>query len=106
MDESARSALVSEIKYKMSTHLKMFKEKDPQFELYGLDHLWIMKPGMSSRGRGITVFGCYDKIMERRANNRDVPWILQKYMENSLLVRRRKFDIRQWVEVALRGIGH
>lgn len=65
-----------------------------------------MKPGTSSRGRGIQVLSCYDKIMERRMNNRDVPWLLQKYMENSLLVRGRKFDIRQWVVRLKAGAGH
>jgi tubulin monoglycylase TTLL3/8 len=57
-----------------------------------------MKPGGLSRGRGIQLFKNLENIMEF-FKNKDAPWIVMKYIENPLIIHKRKFDIRQWVLV-------
>jgi len=88
-------------------------------------NLWIVKPAAQSRGRGIAVFrrleplldycdvSLNSKCIRRRVHATNVKrtscrsqckgscrmWIVQKYIENQLLIANRKFDIRQWVLV-------
>lgn len=74
-------------------------------------NLWIVKPAAKSRGRGIATFSDLDALMEYcdLAPPRGVEaatwkpagglWIVQKYVENQLLIAGRKFDLRQWVLV-------
>ena len=100
--EGARNTLfMIELNKRIKTFLSKLEESHPQYGLIGEDHLWIMKPGQSSRGRGIQVLNDYDSIMQNREKHRSTKWVIQKYMENSLLIKGRKFDIRQWVKINL-----
>eukprot|EP00968_Pinguiococcus_pyrenoidosus_P005876 scaffold385_cov305-Pinguiococcus_pyrenoidosus.AAC.23 len=70
---------------------------------------WIVKPGAKSRGRGIRTFNDLEALLDYvdaktlRKSNQIVAnanhWVVQKYIENPLLVGGHKFDIRQWVLV-------
>ncbi|KAG7400917.1 Protein monoglycylase ttll8 [Phytophthora boehmeriae] len=64
-------------------------------------NVWIVKPAGMSRGRGIRVFNDLGQLLEYVdvENHKECQWIAQKYIENPLLLCRRKFDIRQWVLV-------
>jgi hypothetical protein len=75
-------------------------EKLKQNHQYKLNknNIWILKPSGLSRGRGIK---CVDNLQHilsqvRSGGNQ---YIIQKYIENPMIIMNRKFDIRQWVLV-------
>lgn len=70
----------------------------PQFDLDGCRNVWIVKPGGKSRGREIFLHSGLEEI-KRRISVKQT-WIVQKYIENPLLIHNRKFDIRQWVLIS------
>lgn len=57
-----------------------------------------MKPAGSSRGRGICLFKNLVEIVDMTKQS-ETQYIVQKYIESSLIVKCRKFDLRQWVLV-------
>jgi tubulin monoglycylase TTLL3/8 len=58
-----------------------------------------VKPGYASRGRGIVVLSKYYDILKYIKEAKGRNWVIQKYIENPLIINKRKFDIRQWVLV-------
>lgn len=65
-----------------------------QFNLNGDQNLWIVKPGHQSRGRGIVVLNNYNEILKYIRESSGRNWVVQKYIENPLIINKKKFDIR------------
>mmetsp|Transcript_56887 Transcript_56887/g.133675 ORF Transcript_56887/g.133675 Transcript_56887/m.133675 type:complete len:715 (+) Transcript_56887:42-2186(+) len=71
--------------------------------LDGPGNAWIVKPAMSSRGRGVAVFRdirCLLDYAGRGGNLGAWEFVVQKYVEYPLLLAGCKVDLRVWVVVS------
>ena len=88
---------VSDLLPEITEILEKLSKKLPQYDFSGSKNIWIVKPSGLSRGRGIS---CIDQLNDILTNIKlHNQTIIQKYIENPLIIKGRKFDIRQWVLV-------
>lgn len=71
----------------------VLKAKFPQYSIDGERNIWIIKPAGSSRGRGICLLRNLVEIIDL-TKQIETQYICQKYIENTLIMKARKFDMR------------
>ncbi|DBB01698.1 hypothetical protein WJX77_004961 [Trebouxia sp. C0004] len=93
------------LKLEATQALAELAEWHGQSDIDGGSNIWILKPGGKSRGRGISCTNSWADIKEKADADAAAPegtsqmWVAQKYIEQPLIINRRKFDMRQWVLV-------
>lgn len=78
--------------------LQSLEKVDPQYYINGTKNIWIVKAGKKSRGRDISLFTDISKLKVHTATCNS--WVVQKYIENPMIISHKKFDIRQWVLIS------
>ncbi|CAH0603365.1 unnamed protein product [Chrysodeixis includens] len=69
----------------------------PQVDIDGVLNIWIVKPGNKCRGRGIQLMNNIKDIIGLiNIPAQKTRYVVQKYIENPLVIYNTKFDIRQW----------
>ncbi|XP_059059346.1 tubulin glycylase 3A-like isoform X2 [Achroia grisella] len=75
--------------------LKEIHRYRPQLSCEGCHNIWIIKPAYCSRGRGIRMASKLG-VITNLLNKANAKHVIQKYIEEPLLIYDTKFDIRQY----------
>ncbi|XP_072936843.1 tubulin glycylase 3A-like isoform X2 [Epargyreus clarus] len=75
--------------------LKEIHRYRPQLSCEGCHNIWIIKPAHCSRGRGIRMASKLG-VITNLLNKANSKYVIQKYIEEPLLIYETKFDIRQY----------
>ncbi|XP_047042085.1 tubulin glycylase 3A-like [Helicoverpa zea] len=75
--------------------LKEMHKYRPQLSCEGCHNIWIIKPAHNSRGRGIRMASRL-AVITNLLNKANAKYVIQKYIEEPLLIHETKFDIRQY----------
>ncbi|XP_038217575.1 tubulin glycylase 3A-like [Zerene cesonia] len=75
--------------------LKEIHRYRPQLSCEGCHNIWIIKPAHCSRGRGIRMASKLG-VITNLLNKASAKHVIQKYIEEPLLIHDTKFDIRQY----------
>ncbi|XP_026738588.1 tubulin glycylase 3A-like isoform X2 [Trichoplusia ni] len=75
--------------------LKEIHRYRPQLSCEGCHNIWIIKPAHNSRGRGIRMASRL-AIITNLLSKANAKYVIQKYIEEPLLIHETKFDIRQY----------
>ena len=77
--------------------LQRMEDRYPSTGLNQGNNIWIVKPAGLSRARGIACYSDLGEIIEH-IKVRDVDWVIQKYIENPLIIKKRKVSVQVgWV---------
>ena len=95
---STKLSDIQKYKAPIDSLLSRLRSHQSQYIMNGVHNIWIIKPSNLSRGRGISVSNKLSTILDSHDDSNQI--IVQKYIENPLIILGRKFDIRQWVLVS------
>ncbi|CAH0700801.1 unnamed protein product [Spodoptera exigua] len=92
-----KNANVRQLERKGSKILATMAKYWPQIDIDGILNIWIVKPGNKCRGRGIQLMNNIKDIIGLiNIPAQKTRYVVQKYIENPLVIYNTKFDIRQW----------
>ncbi|CAG9567443.1 unnamed protein product [Danaus chrysippus] len=88
---------LKQLERKASKILSTMSKFWPQIDIDGVFNIWIVKPGNKCRGRGIQLMNNIKDIIGLiNIPAQKTRYVVQKYIENPLVIYDTKFDIRQW----------
>ncbi|OWR49656.1 hypothetical protein KGM_214095 [Danaus plexippus plexippus] len=88
---------LKQLERKASKVLSTMSKFWPQIDIDGVFNIWIVKPGNKCRGRGIQLMNNIKDIIGLiNIPAQKTRYVVQKYIENPLVIYDTKFDIRQW----------
>eukprot|EP01114_Cavostelium_apophysatum_P022196 TRINITY_DN7956_c0_g1_i1.p1 TRINITY_DN7956_c0_g1~~TRINITY_DN7956_c0_g1_i1.p1 ORF type:complete len:486 (+),score=107.12 TRINITY_DN7956_c0_g1_i1:73-1530(+) len=72
----------------------------PSQTIDGTGNVWIMKPESGEGGKGIKLMSTLKEFYDYKESLGSKGFVVQKYLEEPLLINGKKFDIRQHILVA------